>query len=366
MKDLPAIISRFGSRALIIVTAADYELYYQHLEQISSQLKQASIGCIVYDELPQAPNTEDIDVAISFIKKSNCDCIIGFGGVESINAAKAISLLASNYVFCNELFSNPRLNNRPLPFISIPGYPLFGFEIMPLFYLKEIHELNQQTYYNLALYPVATIVDPILSLTVDNEKIMKSAVCSLAISTESVISKSNNDIINTYALKSIDLIFRNLHAVYKEPDNVTPRISLSSASVMAGITFSISFLSVTMAIALSMNSKTDLDIESAMSLILPHIMEFNLTASPGKYVQMSKVMGEDVKDITVIEAAIKVVEAIRKLLIDIDIPMRLSNYNISKAKFKPIAELAVQYPFLKNTPRELNTREIETILIAAY
>ena len=103
-----------------------------------------------------------------------------------------------------------------------------------------------------------------------------------------------------------------------------------------------------------------------MSIILPHIMEFNLTSSPGKYVQMSKVMGEDVREITVIEAAIKAVEAIRKLESDIDIPQRLSNYDIPKSIFKEVADLAITYPFLENTPREVNTNEIETILIAAY
>jgi len=315
---IPSIITRYGSRVLIIANSSDYEIYYKNIEHLSNIIKQSGLGCIVYDELPPDPNTEDIDVAISFIKKSNCNIIIGFGGVESINSAKAIAMLSNNYIFCHDLFSNPEIQNPPLPLITVPAYPIFGFEIIPLFFLKEIHELTKQTYYNINLYPKATIVDPELSILVDNEKVIKSAISSLAISTESVISKMNNDIINTYALKSIDLIFRNLNAAFKEPDNVTPRLSLSTASVMSGITFSISFLSVTLAIALSITSNTDLDLESAMSIILPHIMEFNLTASPGKYVQMAKVMGEDVKDITVIEAAIKVVEAIRKMVTDIE------------------------------------------------
>ena len=81
---------------------------------------------------------------------------------------------------------------------------------------------------------------------------------------------------------------------------------------------------------------------------------------------MSKVMGEDVKDITVIEAAIKAVEEIRKLETDVDIPQRLSNYDVNKTVFKEVSELAINYPFIANTPRELTTDEIETILIAAF
>ncbi len=209
-------------------------------------------------------------------------------------------------------------------------------------------------------------MDPLISHMTPVEHIMKSTLATLAIASESIISKNDNDIINTYALKSIDIIFRNIPVVFRDPRNSGPRIFLSTASVMAGIAFAVSFLSITLAISLALASKTRLDIESSMSIILPHIMEFNLTSSPGKYVQMSKVMGEDCREITVIEAAIKAVEAIRKLAADIDIPQRLSGYDISKSVFKEVAELAATYPFVANTPREINTSEIETILIAAY
>jgi alcohol dehydrogenase len=360
------ITSRYGSRIILLTTEEDLELFHDTIEEISAHYKKAEIGCIIYDELHADPNTEDIDTAVSFIKKTNCDLIVGFGGLSSINSAKAISILVNNYMFADDLFSNPRLSADPLPLITVPSNPMFGFEIAPLFFLKEIHGLTKKVYYNLGLYPVATIVDPSLSLLINEERTVKSTISTLAISTESVISTQNNNIINTYALKSIDMIFRNLPVAYREAQNISPRVFLSTSSVMSGIAFSISYLSVTLAIALALTSKADISVESAMSIILPHIMEFNLTTAPGKYVQMSKVMGEEVKDITVIEAAIKAVEAIRKLETDSNIPQRLSHYDVSKANFKDIAKIAVKYPFIANTPRALNENEIETILIAAY
>lgn len=364
--DITEIISKFGSRVIIVTTTEDLEIFYDHIDKISNILKNSDIGCIVYDQLPAIPTTEDIDFAVSFIKKTNCNAIIGFGGVESINSSKAIALLLDNFIFCHDLFSNPSIKSPPVSLITMPVLPVFGFEIAPFFYLNEIHEYTKKNYYNYSLYPVATIIDPSCSLKVDEDKVMKSAISTLAVSTESVISTMNNEIINTYALKSIDMIFRNLHLAYTETENIIPRNYLSISSVMAGITFSVAYLSVTLSISLAIASKTDITVESAMSIILPHIMEFNLTSSPGKYVQMSKVMGENVKNITVIEAAIKAVEAIRKLETDVNIPQKLSQYSMSKSTFKDISKLAMTYPYHKNTPRPLNNSEIETILIAAY
>jgi alcohol dehydrogenase len=366
LKEIGKIVPRFGSRVILVTTENDFEVYGSAIEIISRQLKDADIGCIVYDEVPYPPNTEEIDAAAAYIKKTNCDLIIGFGSIDSINAAKALAILATNYLFCNDLFAGQKIASTPMNFITIPGSPMFGFEIAPILYLEEVHNLTKKIYHNPDLYPAATIVDPAVTLLCPEEKILKGAIGTLAIAAESVISKKNNDIINTYALKSIDMIFRNVPVAYREPQNSTPRTYLATSSVMSGIAFAVSSLSITLCISLALVSKTDLDIESAMSIILPHIMEFNLTSSPGKYVQMSKVMGEDVREITVIEAAIKAVEAIRKLESDIDIPQRLSNYDIPKSIFREVADLAVTYPFMENTPRDVNTSEIETILIAAY
>ena len=366
LSSISPIISKFGTRAILVTTSSDFELFQVLIENIVNNLKENDVGCIIYDGLPSNPNTEEIDLAVGFLKKTNCDLIIGFGGINSINAAKAISLLINNFIFCNDLFSNPKLSSPPMNFITVPAYPISGFEIVPLFFAEEIHKLSYQVYENQALYPLATIVDPSFSLIIDEEMAMKTAISTLAISTESIISKNNNEIINTYALKAIDMTFRNLPLVFREPQNSTPRSFLSTASVMSGIAFSIAYLSVTLAISLALSSITDMTLEDGMSIILPHIMEFNLTSSPGKYVQMSKVMGEEVKDITVIEAAIKAVEAIRRLESDVNIPLRLSNYNIAKSAFSDIAQLASSYPFLDNSPREITQSEIETILVAAY
>lgn len=360
------IVSKFGSRAVIITVTTDFEIFQERLAEIYSYFKNMNIGCIIYDEIPGDPTTEDIDAAVAFIKKTRCDIVIGFGGVQSINSAKAVALLASNFIFCHDALDSDRNFNPPLSLITMPAYPCFGFEISPLFFLKEIQQSTHRVYCNLNLYPAATIVDPELTFLSSEEKMMRTSLSSLALATESVISTMNNDVINTYALKAIDLIFRNLPVTYKEPGNIVPRNYLSTASVMSGIAFSVAFLSVSLAIALALSSKSNIDVDTAVALIIPHIMEFNLTTSPGKYVQMSKVMGEDVRDITVIEAAIKAVEAVRKLEIDIDFPQRLSSFNIVQNQFKGVAELANTYPFIKNTPRMLSKSEIETILIAAF
>ncbi len=365
ISEIGSIIQKFGSKAILITTASDFTLFSDIIGSISQSINNSGLGCIIYDEIPDKPDTEYVDSAVYFTKRTNCDLIIGFGGIESINVAKAVALLTNNHLFCEDLFEYPKLN-QPIPFITIPTQPLFGFEILPILFINEIREMIKKVYKNKYLFPKATIVDPNISTALDDETTANSAISVLAMSTESVISKINNDLINTYALRSIDLIFKNLPHAFRDPKDPNPRHKISMASLMAGITFTVTDLSLSLSIALALSSRVNIPIDLIMGIILPHIMEYNLTTSSGKYVQMSKVMDENIKDITVIEAAIKAVEGVRKLQNDVDIPQRLSQFEVSKNEFANVSKIAITYPFIDNAPRPLNRDEIETILIAAF
>jgi alcohol dehydrogenase class IV len=84
------------------------------------------------DDLPHA--------AQGLFKKINCDVVIGFGGIESINCAKAISILINNYMFSYELFDYPVIK-PPVSLVTVPCYPIFGFEMLPIFYLTDITDM---------------------------------------------------------------------------------------------------------------------------------------------------------------------------------------------------------------------------------
>jgi len=231
--DIGAIVRNYGSRAVFITTMADMELFEEVIGKISASVIKAGVGWIVYDEIPESPNTEQIDSAVFFIKKTKCDIILAFGGHDAINAAKAISVLVNNYLFCEELFESPKVEN-PVRLITMPAYPVFGFEVAPMLYLTDIHDRHKRFFKSQHLYPLVSIIDPKISLAVDEEKSVGGAICSLAISTESVISKKNNGLLNTLALRSIDLTFKNLPVIYRDPANLAARTQLSLASSWRG------------------------------------------------------------------------------------------------------------------------------------
>jgi alcohol dehydrogenase class IV len=212
----------------------------------------------VYDEIPSVANTEFIDTAVYFTKRTECDLVIGFGGMEAINAAKAIALLNNNYLFCEDIFEARNLE-APLKMITIPAQPLFGFEILPMFYVTDIHDFSRKVYWSNGLYPAMTLIDPMLAATISEDKTANTGISTLAMATESIISTVTNEFSNTYALKAMDLTFKYLVAAYRDPHNPQPRYPLAIASLMAGIAFSTSFLSVSLSIGMALRTDADPD-----------------------------------------------------------------------------------------------------------
>ena len=363
---IPSIVEQYGTRVLMITTKNDITFHYKTIEQISSNFKKAGIGCIVFDSIPENPDTEYLDEVVNFSKKTNCNIIIAFGGNEAVNVARAVSILIPNYLFCDSIFDNPPLPNPNLPLIIIPTHPLFGFEIVPILYVYNLIQKKYCIFSNKNLFPVAAIIDSNLSKFTPSEQFLRSIFATLAISIESLISQTNNELSNTFALKSVDFIFRDLANHFNNPDNINIRQMLETASVMSGIAFSSSLYSTSLAIALATSSTYKVSVESIINIAISYVMEYNLSSSTGKYVQIAKVMGENYRDITVIEAALKAVEGLRKLQVEYGLTQKLSELNINKNDLKSISKIAEAYTLNNNSPKLLNAGEIETILVSAY
>ncbi|HDP79671.1 MAG TPA: iron-containing alcohol dehydrogenase, partial [Spirochaetes bacterium] len=133
------ILKNLGSRALIVTTSSDLHKFGDIIDIVTNSISSSGLGFLIYDEIDDVPNTEYVDSATYFAKKSRCDIVLGLGSVNSINTARAVSVLANNFLFCEDLFDDPAVS-PPLPLVTIPAYPLSGFELLPMFYLRDLTE----------------------------------------------------------------------------------------------------------------------------------------------------------------------------------------------------------------------------------
>lgn len=355
-----------GSRVLVLTIRGE-QSNPDELAVIKTSLEKHTTGAIIYDDILETPSAEELDTAAYFCKQCKADTILAYGSRKTFYAARTIALLTQNDMFAADVEdASLPLKKPPLPVITAPVGPAMGEESAPSFM---IHDLENRTAFQAQdhrLFPALIFVDPNIGTSLSANEISRSGIAIVSAAVEAILSKRSNEITNSIALRSLELITRNLVTLVNEPGNNAARSNVSMASVLCGMAHSNSMLGLCYAIASATTNLTGLDFFMAMAILLPHIMEYNLTTSAGKYVQIARALDEDIKDITVIEAAIKAVEGVRKLYLELKIPQRLSEFEIDKNDLPSIAEQAFHSPYSKNTPRELDRNEIETILIASY
>ncbi|EPG75736.1 alcohol dehydrogenase, iron-dependent [Leptospira fainei serovar Hurstbridge str. BUT 6] len=362
-----SFVKNIGTRAVILSTQNELE-NMDEFSIIKTSLEKHIDGVILYDNIEKEPTLKELDTAAYFARISNANCIIGYGSYESLNAAKLVSLLATNDTFAEDIFVAKRVPKlkRPVPLVLIPTHPIMGLECAPIATIYTDEDRTVRYFTHEYLFPELVIADAKIGAFMTSADVAKVGVGILAAAVDSILSKYSNELTNSSALRAIEIIYKNLVPAIRDPKNLQYRNAIFGASLLVGMSHSSSSLGLCYALSLASSNLTNLDIFQAMSILLPHVMEYNLTSSAGKYVLIAKALDEDISNISVIEAAIKAVEGIRKIYIELKIPQRLSEYEVRKIDLPGIASLASSFPFLDCLPRELPKNEIETILVAAF
>ncbi|PNV76464.1 iron-containing alcohol dehydrogenase [Leptospira inadai] len=362
-----SFVKNVGTRAVILSTQNELE-NMDEFSIIKTSLEKHIDGVILYDNIEKEPTLKELYTAAYFARISNANCIIGYGSYESLNTAKLVSLLTTNDSFAEDIFITKRVPKlkRPVPLVLIPTHPIMGLECAPIATIYTDEDRTVRYFTHEYLFPELVIADAKIGAFMTSADVAKVGVGILAAAVDSILSKYSNELTNSSALRAIEIIYKNLVPAIRDPKNLQYRNAIFGASLLVGMSHSSSSLGLCYALSLAASNLTNLDIFQAMSILLPHVMEYNLTSSAGKYVLIAKALDEDISNISVIEAAIKAVEGIRKIYIELKIPQRLSEYEVRKIDLPGIASLASSFPFLDCLPRELPKNEIETILVAAF
>ena len=358
-------IQNFGNRVLLINIRKENK-NDEELQIIKNGLQKHSEGCIIYDDLYGDPDTEQIDSATYFAKKSHADMIIAYGGLDSFNTARAVSILATNSLFAKDLLNGRgKIKVPALPIISVPIEPTMGEELSNSFTLIDAESGVRRFFSHDSLFAKACFYDPKICNHLSSDEAAKVTGAQLAYAIESALSSKTSPLSTTMSLRAIDSMKKNMTALYRDPTEEKLITNVLWASSMIGMALPSSPLGVTWSIATALSTETRVDFHHGMSLILPHVMEYYLTAAPNRYVNIARSLEEDVKDISIIEAAIKAVEGVRKQYLEVNLPMRLQEFEVKKSELGTIAQVASTYSQLENAPRKLSKNEIESILVSA-
>lgn len=233
-----------GKKALIVISSGKSTRANGYLDTVQDQLTQAGVAYTVFDKILANPVLDNVMDGAACARENGCDFVLGLGGGSSIDAAKAIAMMAPNegnywdYVY-GGTGGGQRMKNKPLPIVAIPTTAGTGTELDAWTVITNEATSEKMSGGNKNTFPVLAIVDPELMLSVPPKFTAYQGFDALFHSTESYINKTNNIMRDMLALKAIECVGQNLATACTDGQNIQAREKVAFGSSLSGMVMSV-------------------------------------------------------------------------------------------------------------------------------
>lgn len=366
VKGVAAEVKQLGGKKVLIVT--DPGLIKARLvEPIKASLDSEGITFSLYDQVEPEPPARIVDQCTRYLKDENCDLIIGVGGGSSLDVAKGASIMATNEGSILNYSGVDVVPKRGLPKILIPTTAGTGSEVTRILVVTdEASNIKKAIYSNHVLSDVA-IVDPMMTLSMPPKVTADTGIDALVHAIETYVSANATPFSDILAIEAITLIAENVTKAFAKGENIEARYPMSLAATISGLAFGSGGLGAVHALSNPLGIEYHLPHGRTNAIMLPHIMTYNLIGNPTKFAWIAEAMGEEVEGLSPMEAGALAVEAVKELLNQLKISIRLRDYDIPEKDIPALVEgaMKVSHLFVPN-PRNLSREDVEEIFRVAW
>ena len=336
------------------------------LEPAQKALESARIDYAVFDEVEPDPRYEIVAECVKMVEQEKADLLIGFGGGSPIDIAKAAAIMATNHGSVADYFGIDLVPNKGLPTIIVPTTAGTGSEVTPIVILSDEGEKLKKGIVSPYLFPSVALLDPELTLGLPPDISAATGMDALIHAIEAYTSVNATDMTDNLAFRAMTLLYHNIRAAYANGSNLEARSAMMEGSLLAGMAFSNAGVTAVHAFAYPIGAEFHIPHGIANTLMLPHVMRFNLLGNLGKFAEISEAFELPVGDLDDLAAADMSVEAVERLALDLKAPKHLSEFGIVENDIPSLAEGVMKVTrLLANNPRTVTLKDAEDIYKSA-
>jgi alcohol dehydrogenase len=143
--------------------------------------------------------------------------------------------------------------------------------------------------------------------------------------------------------------------------------SLVLVAGVAGLAFANAGVTAVHAFAYPLGGEFHVPHGLANTVMLPHVLRFNMLGNLAKFAAITKAFGLPVENLSQRQAAEAGISAIEELMRDINIPLHLRDMNIDQGAIPRMTEGVMKVTrLLANNPRKITLKDAEQIYQKAW
>jgi len=326
------------------------------LERATAPLKAANMGYAVFDRVAPNPPIATVDEGAAFYTREKCDSIIGFGGGSAMDTAKSIGVVAANggSILQYEWADPQPIKHRIPPTICVPTTAGTGSEVT---LWAVITDPKRHIKFNVGgaadIGAWVALIDPELTLDLPPAVTAGTGMDALAHAVECYTCAYAQPLPDSVALNAMEYIGQYLRVAFAQGHNVEARYKMSMAAMLGALAYGTESAGAAHAMSQSAGGVHDVPHGALTARVLGPVMEYNYKGEPQKFARIAQALGEDIRGLTVWQAAEKAVEAVMRLTEDVEIPT-LQDLGFKEEEIPYLAEIAFKDPQTIGNPRDLS------------
>jgi choline dehydrogenase len=339
------------------------------LERATASLEAAQVDYLVFDRVIPNPPIMLVDEGASLYQNEDRDGLIALGGGSAMDTAKAIGVVVNNggSILDYEWALPQPIQRRTPPTICIPTTAGTGSEVT---LWAVITDPERKIKFNVGGTPLIgawlALLDPELTFALPPTVTAGTGMDALAHAIECYTCAYAQPITDSVALLAIEYVARYLRVAFAQGHNVEARYKMSQAAMLGGLAYGTESAGAAHAMSQSAGGVyPNVPHGPFTARLLGPVMEYNYPGEPEKFARIAQAMGEDIRGLSIWQAAEKAVAAVMRLTEEVEIPT-LQTLGLQQEDIPMLAEIAFKDPQTVGNPRDLSVKAYEKIYRRAF
>jgi alcohol dehydrogenase class IV len=363
---LGAIAAEIGMNRVLLVSdpgIAEIGL----LDRAVTGLRSGGLEVAIFSEVLPDPPVGNIMAAVEQARTFGADGVVGFGGGSSMDVAKLVAFLSGSSQVLSDIYGVGLARGKRLPLILVTTTAGTGSEVTPIA-IVTTGESEKKGVVAPQLLPDIALLDAELTTGLPPRVTAMTGVDAMVHAIEAYTSKvKKNPISDILACQSLKLLFGNIRTVMEDGNDLEARSQMLIGALLAGQAFANAPVGAVHALAYPIGGLYHIPHGLSNSLILPHVMRFNLPVASKEYAELGRYLFEDIGSASDLATGAKLISALEQVITDVRLENRLSQVGIEKQALPKLAESAMlQTRLLINNPREVNYEDALQIYTDAW
>ncbi len=356
--ELPQYLKDVGIKKPLLVTDPGM-LKTDVFPKVQGILEDSGIQPGLFSEVNPNPLDSDIQKAVDVYRNEMCDGLIGLGGGSALDAAKMVQVIAGHGGKVNDYDistgGNENIKGPLPPMVAIPTTSGTGSEVGSCSVITSVALGRKFLVCSPLLIPSIALLDPELTMGMPAALTAGTGMDAFTHCLEALSVKDFHPMCDAIALKGIEFVAQYLETAVREPDNIEARGYMQLAAMMGAVAFQ-KDLGATHSLSHSLSAVCHVPHGLANAICLVPVMKFNKENCLAEYAKVAACFGVNTFEMSLAEAAEKVIEAVMDLNKRIGIPENLSDVGVKEEDLEELTEKAFLDGCHQSNPRSC-TRE---------